>query len=151
MSFRPLVNKPECYDLIVAYESNPSDHRTYDQLASDIGITPQYLHNVRKQFKTEIANDVVARKKEMIASLYSTAWKGLGKKLAKGDSNALKMFYTMTGDLIETTQVINKYETAEEKRSRISSLLKSFSHNLDDLAKQPKDNLNESLPSTPQA
>jgi len=125
------TEKPDYYDVLVDYMADPFDTRSYQDFAKAINITPEQLWRIRKAFKSDIDSEIKNRRQALLDTVRVQAWKALAKKI-QTDTNALKLFFQLSGDLIERTETVNKYETVEEKRVRALSLLQNFG-----LAKTP--------------
>lgn len=111
--------KPDWYPELINYLANPYDNRTYDEFAEKVGVDRSWLWNIRKVFKNEIAADVAKERQQAIESMRVQAWKALASKL-KSDTNALKLFYQLSGDLVERVEQTNKFESPEQKREKLA-------------------------------
>lgn len=111
------------HDELIEYLANPLDKRTWDQFSAGIGLTAQSVLDYRKQFQDEIASDVEAVRKKYTSSLRSVAMKSLAKQLEKGDTNSLKLFFQLAGDLVEKHESKVEMLTPEEKQAKARAIL----------------------------
>lgn len=110
--------------------ANPFDERTFKDFCDQYGFTLMTLWRYRKTFQDELTNEVESRRKKFVSDLRSTAYKSLAQRL-KHDTQALRLFFQVSGDLVERSEVKAEYLTAEDKRAKIARML-------EDLAKKGK-------------
>jgi hypothetical protein len=120
--------KPIWFDEFIEYSANPLDKRTYNQFAESVGVTDTTLWRYRNLYRDEISKEVEVRRKRFLTDLRSKAYKSLADKLSR-DTNALKLFFQLSGDLVERTENTNiNMMTREEKEKKLAELLAKLSN-----------------------
>lgn len=107
-------------------QANPMDNRNLDVIAKENNIGLSTLYRWRRDNQEFINSQVEARRKKYTAPLRSIAYKALANKMAK-DTNAMKLFFQLAGDLIERSESRTEIITPEEKRARLAALLDKIS------------------------
>lgn len=114
------------HDLLIEYMSSPFDKRTWDQFAESVGTSDTTVYRYRMDNREQIAKEVELKRKQFISEMRSRAMKSLINKVDKADVNALKLFFQLSGDLVERTEVKEVPLTPEEKNARIMALLEGL-------------------------
>jgi hypothetical protein len=109
---------------IIDYYANPLDDRTIKQFCEMEGISESTFGRYKKEFRDEIFKKAEARREIYKAELRSSMYRAIAMRMRKSD-NATKLMAQLLGDLVERVEQTNKYETVEQKKNRLSDLLKN--------------------------
>lgn len=135
--------RPNWLDDYIEFAADPLDKRTLGDFAQAVGVSDATLWRVRQKYRNEIAKEVEARRKQFLSEMRTKAYKSLYMKL-QNDTNALKLFFQLSGDLVERSEVTDKsMMSREEKERKLTELL-------DSLAKKYEKPDSGQKPSTPE-
>lgn len=118
--------KPIWHSEFIEYLADPQDKRTYAEFAESVGVAYITLWRYRQKWLDRINREVEAARRQYVSNLRSRAYKSLAQKL-EHDTNALKLFFQLSGDLVE--RVENKVDmmTRDEKESKAREILEQLS------------------------
>lgn len=90
--------------------------RTYDDIATELEISPRHLRRIRdkEDFKQALKDSVIS---SSVANMPAIT-KALEKKAMSGDVNAMKLFYQIHGMTIERRQVNTTVENVSENKHK---------------------------------
>lgn len=122
--------RPIWFEPLIDYLSNPFDKRNWDTMCADMGAAPSTVYKFRADNRDLVNREVEIRRKKFVSEMRSAAYKSLTKKLEK-DTNALKLFFQLAGDLVERTESKVDMLTPEEKQAKARALIEELSQKLE--------------------
>jgi hypothetical protein len=113
-------------------QANPLENTTFDEFCKLNNVSRSTLYRWRKENQNEISKIINEQLDKNVKLLRPIAFKALAKKMDK-DTNALKMYFQMSGDLVEKSEVI-QHLSIEQKRALAQDLIQKFSAQLEQKA-----------------
>lgn len=133
--------QPIWYEFYIDFLANPMDNRTVEQFANELNIAYTTIWRYKTKNKDQVNRDVEIRRKKFLTDMRTAAYKSLANKLHK-DTNALKLFFQLAGDLVERTEDVTKdLRSPEEKRAeamRLAAELQKLATKNDQPPESPK-------------
>lgn len=107
---------------LIEYLANPLDKRSFEAFAESIGVSHMTVFRYRKLHRDEISREVESIRKKFLSEGRNKAYKALYAKFDK-DTNAIKLFFQLAGDLIERSENRTEILSPEDKKARIEAAL----------------------------
>jgi hypothetical protein len=97
--------------------------RTYDDISSELGITPRHLRRIRdkQDFKDALKDSVISTSVESMPAIT----KALEKKALAGDVNAMKLYFQIQGVTLERREVKSTVENVSENKQKSNEELEN--------------------------
>lgn len=122
-----MLEKSPWHDELVEMLGNPFENETLKGFAEKHDITTMTIWRYRKNHP-ELDAEVKMRLEKTLDHLKPFAYRGLAAKLQK-DTNALKLYFQLCGDLVERTEV-TQHLSIEQKRQLAQDLMNKLSDTL---------------------
>lgn len=113
-------------DVYIEMLSNPLENMNDTRFCETYNVNHDSFRHWKYVNRQQIFDEVDRRRKNYLKQLRATAYKSLMSKLDK-DTNALKLFFQLSGDLIERTENRTEVMTQEDLKRGISKMLEEIS------------------------
>ena len=118
------------FNLILDFWANPLDQRTNKEFCAELGISEMTYYRFTKANLEGLNRSITARRETFIPKMTSVAYQHLSKRLGRSDA-ALKLFFQLTGQLVERTESKYTLMSPEEKREKIKQMLEILGKKLE--------------------
>ena len=112
-------------ELYIEMQASPLEEITDKAFAEKYQVNYNTLSNWKQDHRKEIFDEVDRRRKDFLKQVRAVAFKSLIKKLDK-DTNALKLFFQLSGDLVERTENRTEIMRPEDLKRGISEMLREI-------------------------
>lgn len=129
------ISRSLWHEDLVEYLADPLDKRTFEQFSTDHGISLMTLYRYRKKHRDELSREVESIRRKFLSEFRSKAYKSLYGKIDK-DTNALKLFFQLAGDLIERTENKTEILTPEDKKAKLQAAISKLLDEVDNGQKE---------------
>lgn len=111
--------------LYVEMLANPNEDMSDVEFCNEAKVPISTFRLWKRNNRVQIYNEVQRSRNMYINELRATAWKELALKMKK-DTNAIKLAFQLTGDLVEKTETKHEYMNRQDKSDRINNLIKEI-------------------------
>lgn len=123
---KELIKEPKVvrfwHQLYVEMQADPTDLRSDTDFYTELGIEKSTFVSWKRLYRTFIFREVEQLRKAYRNEDRTAGRKALMKKVASGDTNAIKLLFQLMGDLVEKTEIKTENMSDEDKKRRILSL-----------------------------
>ena len=125
------INKTLLISLILDFMANPLDQRSVEKFCEENNISKSTFYVTKRENLAYLNSHINDRRKVFMAQVKSYAYRALVARLNQSDA-AQKLFFQLSGDLVERIEQTHNMLTPEQKREKAQELMKRLSGQLDD-------------------
>jgi hypothetical protein len=112
-------------EVYVELQANPLESKTDKSFCEENNLNYGSFRDWKYRNRKQLYDEIERRRKTYIKEMRSVAYKHLMAKLGK-DTNALKLFFQLSGDLVERTENRTEVMSPQDLKRGINEMLKDI-------------------------